>query len=268
LVLALVAMSSDGAETRLAGETGAVAAGLADGGQWEESSPATSPDSRFGHSMANLNGNLYIFGGMVPGDPNPQNELWEYDYATSTWSQVSAAGSLPPGRHSHTAVAQDSKMLIYGGAGAGGRPQSDLWEYNADGNNWNNVFAQCPPSARHSHSAALTEDGRMVVVGGVGSGGNLNDTWIFDLVSNSWTQGADFPGPAGDTYGSNAAAVGNQVTVFGSSNEVYVYDAVLDRWETHTVSGDAPSPRHSSSSAQAGPPESGGSVLTRGLGKK
>ena len=258
LVLALVALSSGEAETWLAGETGALATALADGGQWQEFSPATSPDSRFGHSAVAMNGGVYVyvFGGMVPGEPNPRNDLWMYQSGATDWAEI-IAGGPPPARHSHSAVAQDDKMVIYGGKDADGQPLNDMHEFDAEADIWEEVLAANPPPGRHSHSTALTDDGRIVVFGGVGSQGGLNDTWVYDTVTSSWTQGADFPGPADDTYNTSAAAVDSQVMVLGSSNDFYVYDVTQDNWEIHTVSGDAPSPRHSSSSAQARPAESG-----------
>jgi len=56
---------------------------------------ADSPPARFGHSMVNINGNIYLFGGLVPGNPNPKNDLWKY--SSDTWSEVFFQGSTPQG---------------------------------------------------------------------------------------------------------------------------------------------------------------------------
>ncbi|MFQ6113322.1 MAG: Kelch repeat-containing protein [bacterium] len=212
---------------------------IAQGGQWQEVFPNTTPAPRFGHTMVAIDGNVYFFGGLVKStdiagrsrmQPNPENDLWEYDDAVNDWSEVLPAGP-PPGRHGHAAaVDQDGKMVIHGGKDALGQPKSDLWEFNTEVNNWSEVFAQgSARPARANHSMVATADGKIVAMGGMNNVGQpLADVYIYDTVASSWTKGADFPGGLGEGYGASAATVGNEMKVMGTSNNVYSYDLTTD----------------------------------------
>jgi hypothetical protein len=80
---------------------------------------ADGPAARFGHTMTNVNDNVYLFGGLAPGNPNPQNDLWEYNSAGNNWSQVLASGP-PPARAYQSATAVGSQLALT----VGGRPSS------------------------------------------------------------------------------------------------------------------------------------------------
>ena len=213
---------------------------------------ADSPPARFGHSMVNINGDIYLFGGLVPGNPNPQNDVWEFHSGTNTWSEVFAA-CPPPGRYSHAATGVDDKMYITGGMDDEGNTLDDLWEYDNEANSWSEVLASCPLPARSDHSLDALPDGSIVAIGGMGSAHTpLSDTWVYDTVASSWTQRTDFPGPYGGAYGSSTAVHGNKVYVSGTTDDVYVYDVITDSWTTITPGGTTPPNRVLGASAQVG----------------
>jgi len=93
----------------------------------------------------------------------------------------------------------------------------------------------------------------MVIVGGMGSAHTpLSDVWILDTVASSWTQGADYPGPYGGAYGACTAVHEGKVHVFGTTDDVYVYDVITDSWDTITPVGTTPPNRVLGASAQVG----------------
>ena len=196
---------------------------------------ADSPPARFGHSMVNINGNIYLFGGLVPGNPNPKNDLWEYNSEGNNWSEVFAQGSAPPGRHSHTATAIDGKMYVVGGMNAMYQPQSDSWEYDAEADIWEEVLAANPPPACAFQGATGVGD-QLVIFGGIVTGGTpSSETWVYDTVASSWTQGQDFPGVG---YGDSMASHNGKALVIGhTEGEIYVYDVALDTWTTVPATG-------------------------------
>jgi len=198
---------------------------------------ADSPPARFGHSMVNINGNIYMFGGLVPGNPNPKSDLWGYHSAFSTWSQIFAAGSTPPGRHSHTATAIDGKMYVVGGMNAMYQPLADLWEFHSVDNTWGQVLAANPPPARAFQGATGVGD-QLVVVGGIVTGGSpSSETWVLDTVGSSWTQGQDFPGLG---YADSMASYNGKAYMIGhTEGQIHVYDVALDTWTTIPATGGA-----------------------------
>ncbi len=144
--------------------------------------PGDSPPARFGHTMVNLSNRVYLFGGMAPGSPIPQNDLWEYD---------------------------------------------------AEANNWSQVLAADPPPARAHHSATVV-DGQLVVVGGIVSGGGpSSETWVYDTVANSWEQGQDFP----DLGYADSMASGNGKAYVIGHTQGQLYEAVLDGGSAQTRRG-------------------------------
>jgi len=211
--------------------------------------PSDGPTARFGHTMTNVNGTVYLFGGLTPGNPNPQNDLLEYSSLTNDWTQVFAAG--PAGRHSHTATAVNGKLYVYGGMNAMNQPQVDTWSYSPTAHTWDQVLA-AGPGGRAYHSAVAVGD-QVVVVGGIVSGGSpSSETWVFDTVTHSWEQGQDFPDLG---YADSMAAYNGKAYVIGhSQSQLYVYDLAADTWTTVAATGPngAPAPRVLALSAQDG----------------
>ena len=107
---------------------------------------ADSPPARFGHSMVNINGDIYLFGGLVPGMPCALNDLWVYNAAVDDWSQVFAQGPLPPARHSHLTTVVDGKMYLFSGMDGKGNILDDHWTYDPDTHTWEKL----PPPTSHS----------------------------------------------------------------------------------------------------------------------
>lgn len=56
---------------------------------------------------------VYVIGGV--GDKKYYNDVWLLDTSTCLWSRLEICGQKPQGRFSHTAVATDTDIAIYGG---------------------------------------------------------------------------------------------------------------------------------------------------------
>jgi hypothetical protein len=114
-----------------------------DGNGWTKLSVATTPGPRVGAQYAiNPNTNkLLLFGGLraekIDDTTTRQwydNDTWEWNGASSTWTKLSPA-TAPPTRE-NAAMAWDpvrGEMTLFGGFNAG-YYLSDLWVWN--GNNW------------------------------------------------------------------------------------------------------------------------------------
>lgn len=210
--------------------------------------PLDAPSARFGHTLTNVNGNVYLFGGLVQGNPNPQSDLWSYDAESNNWGQVLAAG--PAGRHSHTATAVGDKLYVYGGMNSLYQPRADMWVYSPTANTWDQVLA-AGPAGRAFHSATAVGD-KLVVVGGLVGGSPSSETWVYDTVANSWDQGQDFPDLG---YADSMASRNDKAYVIGhSQDQLYEYDLATDTWATIPTAGPngAPAPRVLALSAQSG----------------
>ena len=128
--------------------------------------------------------------------------------STLRWQQLSPAGDAPPPRRDHSLVAGEltsgPRLYLFGGRNGGGE-LSDLWEYDIQAGEWNEIEAN-GPSPRHGHNAVWdVSSGKMLVFGGQSGSEFFNDLWQFDLGTNRWTELA----PAGPVpaarYGAAAA---------------------------------------------------------------
>ena len=64
---------------------------------WTVVNTSTAPDARAYHASAwdDHRGEMWLFGG-VGANLAARNDLWRFDAKTQHWSQVTAAGPLPP----------------------------------------------------------------------------------------------------------------------------------------------------------------------------
>ncbi len=89
---------------------------------WREISPknGTRPAPRAGHSAIFFEGAMYVFGGTGE-DGEPRNDLWKFDLATETWTEIQKPKDphvyWPQGRAGHSAVLDSAAgiMYIFGG---------------------------------------------------------------------------------------------------------------------------------------------------------
>jgi hypothetical protein len=129
----------------------------------------------------------YLFGGR--DGATVFDDLWAYDLAAGTWSQVSDAGSGPPARFGHNAAWAEGIGLVVFGGQAGADFFNDLWAYDPAANAWRPLPAGgARPVARYGSCAAIGLDARMWISHGFTSEGQrFADTWAYDFGINAWT---------------------------------------------------------------------------------
>lgn len=93
------------------------------------------------------------------------NDVWCYDPATNTWSQLDCIGYIPVPREGHAAALVDDVMYIFGGRTEEGADLGDLAAFRITSRRWYTFQNMGPsPSPRSGHS--MTTVGKMVVVVG------------------------------------------------------------------------------------------------------
>ncbi|KAL6070689.1 kelch domain-containing protein 3 [Balamuthia mandrillaris] len=78
--------------------------------EWEEIETLGSPPYRFHSTGSVFQGSLYVFGGY----PDVR-DLFEYRFASKTWSLVKTTGEVPSERWGHREVVHKDVMYIFGG---------------------------------------------------------------------------------------------------------------------------------------------------------
>lgn len=88
-----------------------------EGAEQEEDGAAAAavPDGRWGHTMVEHKGLLYMFGGSSPGQA--YTGLWRLDPSTRPcrWSLLAKDGEQPPARGGHSATVVGDTLYIFGG---------------------------------------------------------------------------------------------------------------------------------------------------------
>ncbi|KAK9538120.1 hypothetical protein VZT92_005675 [Zoarces viviparus] len=159
-------------------------------------SPQTQmPTNRKAHSAVVVGSALLLYGGFVDMKGSSQ-DFWSLDFDTMAWSLLSGSqqGSLGPGpRHSHSAVANQSCMYLFGGL-KGLREQRDFWEWNSSSHTWSSLKNKSGPSRLMGHSAVAYKDSMLIFGGGESQNSPKNCLWRYNFTTQSWGKVATLPG--------------------------------------------------------------------------
>ncbi|HEX8572375.1 MAG TPA: kelch repeat-containing protein [Allosphingosinicella sp.] len=205
---------------------------------------AAMPLPRSEHSVAELNGRIWVLGGYPPGRL-PSNLVQVYDPATSRWS---LGPSLPQPIHHTHAAAVGGKLYVIGGEIDGastGRPEvfvAQTWVHDPAVGGW--VERSPMPTARSGGGKAVI-DGKIYVAGGRPPGGSAFE--VYDPATDKWEKLPDLP-----TQRNHLAmvALDGKVIVAGGRtgpgamaervDMVEIYDPRTRRWSR---GGPLPAPR-------------------------
>ncbi|KAJ4455664.1 hypothetical protein PAPYR_9311 [Paratrimastix pyriformis] len=91
---------------------------------WTALNPASRPTARYGHTMALDNttagAHLWVFGGYDPASAAVRSDLWRYDIAANTWTQIMPTLlPLGGGRVYAASICMGSALYIFGGITSG-----------------------------------------------------------------------------------------------------------------------------------------------------
>lgn len=230
------------------------------GGQWVEIE-AAGPSARFGMAAAYNPAahRILIFGGQA-GANTFFNDVWGFDLATSTWSQVATSSGPPPARYGTSAIIDEARnrLIISHGFTTSGR-FDDTWALDLANLTWTDITPTGTiPLKRCLHEAVYdAARDRMLLFGGCSSGFGpcpQGDLWSFDLASHIWTELTPAAGPAAV---SNPALVFDaergQAILFGGNSsegpsaELWVLDSNTASWSPLELS--APAARRSHDAA-------------------
>lgn len=197
---------------------------------------------------------MLVFGGRGGG---VLGDLWSYRPSVDTWTPVSAGEASPKAPFAHSAVwdSSNSTMVVYGGFGGETRRDS-VWTYAPATGTWVEMPAEgLAPANRGYHTAVWDAAGeQMLVYGGLaGSFEFRGDLWSFQPKTGEWARLGLF-GPNPEPRFFHTAAWdpnGRQMLVFGGSanvegwflNDLWTYQADLDRWAPVRPTGPIPPAR-------------------------
>ncbi len=206
---------------------------------WVDLKPAVSPPPRSNHALVydGSRGTLLLFGGNGP--QRAYNDLWEYDLAQHTWTQLATANP-PEARQMHGMVydAANQVVLVFGGRRRdGGAAFADTWAYDRVANSWRLLQPeQAPPIQDHANLAYDVKNEVAVLFSGPDSDTGVGtSTWAYDYRANSWTRLNTDIGPTSDHCGFAYRTGTGRFTLFGNSAEgdameTWLFDYALRDW--------------------------------------
>jgi len=145
------------------------------------------PSKRWGHSSVVSQDRLFIYGGAAYNSNFQNSEIfYQLDLVNWNWSKLVPMGASPGVRDSHSCVAYQDKLYVFGGS-VGSESRNDLWEYDIPSNVWRPIETKGEiPSPREGHSACLFSERYMVVYGGWDGSQIFNDCYLFDIPHRVW----------------------------------------------------------------------------------
>jgi hypothetical protein len=135
---------------------------------WSQLSPSVGPPALRDAAAAydGANRTVVVFGG-ARSDGTLSDQTWVWN--GSTWSHADVYGAMPAPRQ-RASMAFDpalNQLILFGGAGAGGRLYDDTWAWN--GASWNEIDAGPGPGGREGAALAADTAGHLVLFGGYGT---------------------------------------------------------------------------------------------------
>ena len=146
---------------------------------WREITPSGGPAPREDYTWT-VDGDsgdvAYLFGGR---GATVLADLWAYDLAADSWSEVAASG--PAARFGHNAAWVDGVgLVIFAGQGERGF-FNDLWAFDPSAGAWRLLSAGgAVPVPRYGSCATIGPDGRLWISHGFTSEGALRGQPAFD----------------------------------------------------------------------------------------
>ncbi len=206
-----------------------------DGVTWTQQFPSVSPSARSWNTNAMVFdtklGKVVLFGGQADFVFN--NETWEWDGTSKTWTQQSPAHSPSP-RNATLAYDDAAEQMVLFGGNTNGIAYDDTWTYT--GVDWIEHQPATVPEARTDNGLAFVPLLKEVVLYGGLAGscedcgqGRLNDTWLWDGTNWSQVQTSASPQPSSGvsfTYDGTTKSMllfGGWVADFSFTNSTWLF---------------------------------------------
>lgn len=212
---------------------------------WVELTPVSGPmpDTRAYASavLDTQNRRMIVFGGQ---DSGFQNDIWAFDLATSTWTDLSPDSGLVPAARRTPGSIYDPvahRMITWAGQGSGVF-FNDVWEFDLNTNTWNEFTPTGgPPNIRYGIAVAWDpQTTELVTFAGFTNMGRFKDVWRFHPTNDTWTDVSPVTGPIERClHSASYDAVGHRLIMYGGQNagalgDIWALDLTTNTWEDLT----------------------------------
>uniref|UniRef100_A0A7S4SQD7 Uncharacterized protein n=1 Tax=Alexandrium monilatum TaxID=311494 RepID=A0A7S4SQD7_9DINO len=197
--------------------------------RWQWARPqveGTGPCARGGHTATlvgptdpqKASARIFLFGGHFDNGTGEGfsylNDTHVLDIDENAWYQPRCRGTAPEPRYGHSAALVGTRIVCFGGRGAGGHFR-DLHALDAGSMTWyQGPSSGGAPSARHGHTATL-HGTRLYVFGGACGPRYFGDLHCLDLSSMAWSSPQTTGPRPSARFGHAALLVGESLLVHG-----------------------------------------------------
>ncbi len=225
-------------------------------GSWEEIQTQNSPGVRTNHTIVDINGTLYLYGGddgvaRIGQARTGLSDLWVCTPESGMYRELTPSSQTPPPRKYHKAIVKNNKMYIFGGVNNEYIPTSDAWVYDPSVDTWAKLFdASNSEFADRSYQDTIVDkDGNIYISGGMvtgTSGSAYSDVIKYDIATNTLTQVASCDYEYARFGHSSFVYDGKFYMAFGKSGDTFKNDMVeidLNTGTCKTVTQIGPVPK-------------------------
>ncbi|KAM4720118.1 uncharacterized protein FYW61_015674 [Anableps anableps] len=175
------------------------------------------------HSSAATGDNIYVYGGVLKGDPT--DDLLVFNTVSLTWTPVKTSGSPPPALWGQSFAQAGDQLFMFGGYGAGGTFCKDLYALNTEKLQWQRweVKGESPPACS-GQTLTAHHDKDIYLFGGQISNKDAtvtssNEIHKFSIAKMKWKVPLYVGIPPARRHGHAAFILHSHLYVFGGKNE-------------------------------------------------
>ncbi|KAM8744233.1 uncharacterized protein AB9X84_018278 isoform 1-T3 [Acanthopagrus schlegelii] len=175
------------------------------------------------HSAVAVGDNIYVYGGILGG--NPTNDLMVFNTVSLTWTPVKTSGLLPPALCDQSFALVGDQVFMYGGYEAAGDPCKDLHVLNTDNLVWQKWEVKGEsPAACSGHTLTAHHDKDIYLFGGKsknqdGTVTSSNEIHKLSIAKMKWKVPLYVGIPPSQRNGHTAFILHSHLFVFGGKNE-------------------------------------------------
>jgi TIR domain/Galactose oxidase, central domain len=239
-----------------------------DEGPWTRLDPAGPPDHAPTAPMVydSVSHRLFLLTPSIDDDSyiSPV-EVWAYDPAANTWTEIKPTGDTPPPARSDFAMNYDpetQQLIVFGGTSYPSTMASDgdwvnyptasTWAFDTVSHTWKELkpLGTWPPARLEGATAYDPVSKRLILFGGVGEQAALGDTWAYNPAINTWQELKPEGSPPARSTKMVYDPVTKRMLIFGGpdpegklSNDLWAYDPAANTWTELKPGGTLPPKR-------------------------
>ncbi|XP_059213653.1 uncharacterized protein zmp:0000001301 [Centropristis striata] len=175
------------------------------------------------HSSAVVGDNIYVYGGILGG--NPTDDLMVFNTASLTWTPVKTSGSLPPALSDQSFALVGDQVFMFGGHDAAGEFCKDFHVFNTENLVWQKWEVKGEsPAACSGQTLTAHHDKDIYLFGGKsknedGTVTSSNEIHKLSISKMKWKVPLYVGIPPARRHGHTAFIHHSHLYVFGGKNE-------------------------------------------------